>query len=102
MALTPIKNTFPVLNADSVLVDNDGKPTKEFINYLSILHNKLTDNLSSNGVRVPVITTDTANQILQGDRKSVPVIVHNSTTNKYQVVIQDGANYVFKNIMLET
>lgn len=93
------KVLFPILNSSSKLVEANGAPSKEFINYLSILHNKLSDILAGDGHRIPVINNKTKVRIEGSDKKLIKKIVHNSDSNTYQVMVNTAGSFKFEDVV---
>jgi hypothetical protein len=92
-----MSTSFPVLNSSAKIVNEKRQSTKEFINYLSVLHLALTDFLSFSGIKIPLVTTTQATQIALDGAKVGARIVYNTDLNVYQGLINNGNNtYTFK------
>lgn len=92
---------FPVFNSKTKVSDKNGNLSKEFINYLSSLHSKLTNTLTEEGLNLPSINNNISSQIISNKNKTIPKIVYNSEEEKYQILVKNGENFEFKNIAVE-
>lgn len=92
--------SFPVLNSGAVIVEKDGTPTKEFINYLSVLQITLNNILSNNGIKPPMINATTQTNLEANGKNILQSMVFNETTNKYQLLTETAGTYSFKDILV--
>ena len=78
---------FPRFNQSSVLVDCNGRMTKEALNYFNELQGKLSRILASDGHVVPNVTKETIAQIEADNGKNTQTThIFNDDTGRYMLL----------------
>lgn len=91
----------PVYNISTKVVDEKGYCTPEFGAFLSTLQQVVNDYFSSNGSKIPQVSTAQSTNIETIANKIGPRVNYNTQTFKYQGLIHVGGSLVFKNFMME-